>query len=85
MMDRKGVSKTKKKINDPRPIGNSQTMMIIFTLIGLAATFSSVFEIKLSGHKRGATDAFFSADSGVQESVANIENFNSPGKYIHKK
>jgi hypothetical protein len=60
-------------------------MMIVLTLIGLAATFSSVFEIALSGHKRGSTDAFFSADSGVQVTVANIENFDLPGKYINKK
>jgi len=57
-------------------------MMIVLTLIGLAATFSSTFEIMLSGNKRGSTDAFYSADSGVQVTVANIENFDLPGKYV---
>jgi len=57
-------------------------MMIVLTLIGLAATFSSTFEIMLSGNKRGSTDAFYSADSGVQVAVANIENFDLLGKYV---
>jgi hypothetical protein len=60
-------------------------MMIVFTLIGLAASFTSIFEIKLSGQKRGATDAFYSADSGVQVVLANINNFDLPGKYVNKK
>jgi hypothetical protein len=56
-------------------------MMIVVTLIALAASFTSVFEIKLGGNKRGSTDAFFAADSGVQVVTANVENFNSIGKY----
>ena len=60
-------------------------MIVILTLIGLASTYTSNFELKLSGNKRGTTDAFFSADSGVQVTVANIENFDLPGKYINKK
>jgi hypothetical protein len=51
-------------------------MMIVLTLIGLASTFTSTFEIKLSGNKRGATDAFYAADSGVNVVTARIENFN---------
>ncbi len=51
-------------------------MMILLTLIGLAANFSSTIEIMLSGHKRGSTDAFYGADSGVHATVANLENFN---------
>jgi hypothetical protein len=60
-------------------------MIIILTLIGLASTFTSTFEIKLSGNKRGATDAFYAADSGVQVVMANIENFDLPGKYVNNK
>ena len=56
-------------------------MMVVLTLIGLASTFTSTFEIKLSGNKRGSTNAFYSADSGVQVVLSNIENFNLPGKY----
>ncbi len=51
-------------------------MMILLTLIGLASTFSSTFEIKLSGNKRGSTNAFYTADGGVQSTVANLGNFN---------
>ncbi len=50
-------------------------MMILLTLIGLAANFSSTIEIMLSGHKRGSTDAFYGADSGIHAAVANLENF----------
>ncbi len=56
-------------------------LMVVLTLIGLASTLSSTYEIRLSGNKRGATDAFYSADSGVQVAIANIENFDLPGKY----
>jgi len=56
-------------------------MMVVLTLIGLASTFTSTFEVKLSGNKRGSTNAFYSADSGVQVAVSKIENFNLPGKY----
>jgi len=57
-------------------------MMVILTLIGLASTYTSTFEMKLSGNKRGSTDAFYSADSGIQVVVANVENFSLPGKYV---
>jgi hypothetical protein len=60
-------------------------LMIVFTLIGLASTFSSTYEIKLSGNKRGSTDAFYAADSGVQVTTANIKNFDLPGQYIDEK
>lgn len=56
-------------------------MMIVLTLIGLASIFSSTFEIKLSGNKRGSTDAFFAAESGVQAVVANPQNFDLSGQY----
>lgn len=60
-------------------------MIVILTLIGLASTYTSTFEMKLSGNKRGTTDAFYAADSGIQVVVANVENFNLPGKYVDEK
>jgi len=60
-------------------------MIVILTLIGLASTYTSTFEMKLSGNKRGTTDAFYAADSGVQVIVANVENFSLPGKYVDEK
>jgi hypothetical protein len=52
-------------------------IMIVLTLIGLASTFTSTFEISLSGNKRGSTDAFYAADAGVQAALANPANFNT--------
>lgn len=56
-------------------------MMIVLTLVGLASVFMSTFEIKLSGNKRGSTDAFYAGDSGLQVVVADVQNFDLPGKY----
>jgi len=52
-------------------------MMIVLTLIGLASTFTSTFEMKLSGNKRGSTDAFYTADGGAQSVLGLVANFNS--------
>ncbi len=52
------------------------TMMVVLTLIGLASIFSSNFEMKISGNKRGSTNAFYGAESGLQVLEANINNFN---------
>jgi Tfp pilus assembly protein PilX len=52
-------------------------MMIVLTLIGLASTFTSTFEIRLSGNKRGSTDAFYAAEGGIQATLANSANFTS--------
>jgi hypothetical protein len=60
-------------------------MMVTFTLIGLASILTSTFEIKLSGNKRGSTDAFYSADSGIQIVKSNISNFDLPGKFVDEK
>ena len=60
-------------------------MIVILTLIGLASTYTSIFEIKLSGNKRGTTEAFYAADSGVQVVVDRVENFALPGKYVDNK
>jgi hypothetical protein len=56
-------------------------LLIVITLISLASSFTSIFEIKLAGNKRASTDAFFAADSGIQVVVSNISNFDLPGKY----
>ncbi len=56
-------------------------MIIVLTVVVLAASLTSIFEIKLAGNKRGATDAFFGADSGVQIVMADPSNFDLPGKY----
>ena len=53
-------------------------MMIVLTLIGLASTFTSTFEVSLSGNKRGSTDAFYAADGGVQATLATPANFFDP-------
>ena len=50
-------------------------MIVLLSLIGLASSSSSTFEIKLSGNKRGATDAFYSADSGLQAVMGDTNNF----------
>jgi Tfp pilus assembly protein PilX len=50
-------------------------MIVVLSLIGLASSSTSTFEIRLSGNKRGATDAFYSADAGLQSVMGNIANF----------
>lgn len=60
-------------------------MIIVMTVIVLAASLTSIFEIKLAGNKRGSTDAFFAADSGVQIVMAKVKNFDLPGKYVGGK
>jgi type IV pilus assembly protein PilX len=50
-------------------------MIVLLSLIGLASSSSSTFEIKLSGNKRGATNAFYSADSGLLSVLGDISNF----------
>ena len=60
-------------------------IMIVLTLIGLAAFSTGTLELMLSGNKRGSTDAFYAADAGIQVVTANIENFNLEGKYVDEK
>ena len=52
-------------------------MIVILSLIGIASSSNSTFEIRLSGNKRGATDAFYSADAGVKAVMGIIDNFNT--------
>jgi len=51
-------------------------IMIVLTVVALASSFTSIFEMKLSGNKRGMTDAFYTADGGVQAVLPDIVNFN---------
>jgi len=55
-------------------------MIIVLSLIGLASVSGSIFEIKLSGNKRGVTNAFYAADSGTQVAASNLASFD-PSKY----
>ncbi|NWG03861.1 MAG: pilus assembly PilX N-terminal domain-containing protein [Syntrophaceae bacterium] len=55
-------------------------MMIVLTLIGLASTFTSTFEIMLSGEKRKSTDAFYAAEGGVNIVLSKYVNF-VPDRY----
>ncbi len=53
-------------------------MMIVLTLIGIASTTTSTLENSISGNKRGATDAFFAADGGIEATKADKANFYNP-------
>ncbi len=50
-------------------------MIMVLTLISLGSAFNSIYELKFSGNKRGTTDAFYGADSGVQVALSNVTNF----------
>ncbi len=52
-------------------------ILVVLTLISLSSSITSISEIKLSGNKRGSTDAFYTADGGVQATLANLANFTS--------
>jgi len=60
-------------------------LMVVLTLLGLASALSSTFEIRHSGNKRGSTDAFYAAESGVQAVLATVKNFDITGKYSGDK
>jgi hypothetical protein len=50
-------------------------MMVVLTLLGIAAMSSSTVETQLSGNKRGATNALYTADASAQSVLASIGNF----------
>lgn len=52
-------------------------ILVVLTLISLSSSITSITEIKLSGNKRGSTDAFYTADGGIQATIANLANFSS--------
>jgi Tfp pilus assembly protein PilX len=59
--------------------------MVVLTVIGLAATFTSTFEILLSGEKKRATDAFYAADSEINVIMLDYTNFDpaQPKTFSH--
>jgi Tfp pilus assembly protein PilX len=50
-------------------------MMIVITVIGLASSYTSIFEIIASGNKRGSTTAFYGADAQAVAITAGPGNF----------
>ena len=50
-------------------------MMVVLTLLGIAAMSSSTVETQLSGNRRGATNALYTADASAQSVLAGIGNF----------
>jgi Tfp pilus assembly protein PilX len=56
-------------------------MIVLLSLIGIASSSNSTFEIKLSGNKRGSTDAFYTADGGAKSVLPDITNFNTSNGY----
>lgn len=56
-------------------------MIIVITLIALASSYTSIFEIRLSGNKRGSTNAFYAADAGINVTTPYIQNFDLNNKY----
>ena len=59
-------------------------MIVVITLIALASSYTSIFEITMSGNKRGITDAFYAADTGIGAIIAypTISFNTSGGGYI---
>jgi hypothetical protein len=57
-------------------------MIVILSLIGLASSSTSTFEIKLSGNKRGTTDAFYVSDGGAQAVLVDFTNFSAGSGYV---
>ena len=52
-------------------------ILVVLTIISLSLSINSITEIKLSGNKRGITDAFYTSDGGIQATIANLANFDS--------
>ena len=50
-------------------------MMVVITLIALASSYTSIFEIGISGNKRGKTNAFFVADGCINEVASSPATF----------
>lgn len=55
-------------------------MMVVITLIALASSYTSIFEIGISGNKRGKTNAFFVADGCINELASSAATFD-PGNF----
>ncbi len=57
-------------------------MLLILTLMGTASIMTSTHEIKLSGSKRGSTDAFYATDGAIHYVLADIENFDLSSRFV---
>ena len=74
MMETKSIIKLKEQSGAALVI--ALIMIVVLTLIGLASTFTSIFETKLSGIKRESTSAYYAADAAAQAVFNNeIVNF----------
>jgi Tfp pilus assembly protein PilX len=47
-------------------------MLIVLTLIGLSSIGTSIFETKISGYERFATNAFYAAEGGLEIGISRI-------------
>ena len=56
-------------------------MIVMLSLIAIASSSNSTFEVRLSGNKRGSTDAFYTADGGGKSVLPNIANFTTSTGY----
>jgi hypothetical protein len=52
-------------------------ILVVLTAISLSSSITSITEIKLSGNKRGSTDSFYTADGGIEATIAYLANFDS--------
>jgi len=50
-------------------------MIVVITLIALASSYTSIFEMKISGNIRGLTNAFYAADAGINAITAQPSSF----------
>lgn len=73
---------TKRKNQSGAALVIAMIMMIVLTLIGLASTFTSIFESKLSGNKRESTGAFFAAEAGLEAVKTDMTNFDTTISYV---
>lgn len=58
-------------------------MLVILTLIGIAATNTSVVELNIAGNERQIAQHFDAADSGWQQAVPYLERKASPPDFIN--
>lgn len=57
-------------------------LLLVLTLIGTGSVLTSNYEIKLSGNKRGLTEAFYATDGGIQSALAEIDNFDLLAHFV---
>ncbi len=54
-------------------------ILIVLTLIGLSAIGTSIFETKISGHERFASNAFYAAEGGLDVGINHLPDITSYG------